>query len=62
MENLESEYKALLESGTLLEIFPDFKGVWELDKNKFISQHNKNQEILDDIDIDDDDYYDEYNF
>lgn len=62
MENLESEYKALLESGTLLEIFPDFKGVWELDKNKFISQHNKNQEILDDIDIDNDDYYDEYNF
>lgn len=60
IENLKAEYHALLESGTLLEVFPNFKGVWEQDKDKFLAQHRNNEDFLNDIEIDDDDEDIEY--
>ena len=63
--DLEKEYNALLESGALLEMFPDLKGNWKDDKKVFTSQHNLNVDFINDVEIGDneEDYYeDEYNY
>jgi hypothetical protein len=47
--DLEKEYNALLESGALLEMFPDLKGNWKDDKKVFTSQHNLNVDFINDV-------------
>ncbi len=46
MKEVKKEYDAMLNSGDLEILFPDMTGNWEKDKNRFIRNYNKNQEIL----------------
>lgn len=50
------EYNLLLESGELLELYPELSGVWEKDKKRFIYMWEQNQELFMDLDIDYDDF------
>ena len=57
MSEVESQYYSFLESGDLLEVFPEAKGVWEKDKKFFTRYYEDNQKLLTDnyLDLDDQD-------
>lgn len=56
MSPIESQYYSLLNSGDLLEMFPESKGNWESDKKFFTKYYEDNQKLLTDnyLDLDDD--------
>lgn len=61
MSEAEKEYKSLLESGELKDMFPTFKGEWEKDKKAFTRYYEDNQKILNMTNIDlDDEEFDDY--
>ena len=45
------EYKALLDSGDLLSIFPQLSGKWAKDKEAFTESWAKNKEAINEIDV-----------
>lgn len=51
-EVAKREYRALLDSGELLDIFPDFTGVWSKDKKEFIRYQEMNEQVLSNLDVD----------
>lgn len=46
----KKEYDYLLESGTLLELFPGLKGNWEKDKKFFVPNWERNVKAIKEID------------
>lgn len=48
---IKAIYLALKESGDLLKLFPDMTGKWERDGARFTKEYNKNEIMLDDIEI-----------
>ncbi len=53
---VKTEYQVLLESGELLEMYPELSGSWEEDKTKFTTLWEQNSEAIRDIDVDFDEY------
>lgn len=51
------EYNILLESGELLELYPELSGIWSKDNKKFTHMWEQNQDILMDLEIDFDNEY-----
>ena len=47
----KNEYNVLLESGELLEMYPELSGSWSKDKNKFTLIWEQNIEAIKDIDV-----------
>ena len=63
MEEALKQYNSLLDSGELLEFFPDLKGNWEQDKKIFTAQYKETQDLLnEDLTIDEDDEDNQYGF
>jgi hypothetical protein len=53
-------YNTLLESGELYDMFPDMRGEWFLDKEKFIKAQERLEEELLDYDVEEDyEFYEE---
>jgi hypothetical protein len=42
----KAEYELLFETGELLDIFPNYTGVWKKDKKDFITYFELNEAIL----------------
>jgi hypothetical protein len=61
-KDAEALYNSFLESGDLLEMFPNMKGEWSKDKSSFLSLYQFNEDTLGDSHIKslDDVYDDEY--
>lgn len=64
LADAKKQYNSLLKSGELKEILPGTKGKWEEDQGLFLKYYEENDKILNDdymdIDIDDEDIFDEY--
>lgn len=48
----KKEYHVLLESGELLEMYPELSGSWSKDKTKFTILWEQNTEAIKNIDVD----------
>lgn len=53
---VKNEYNVLLQSGDLLELYPELSGSWPKDKKKFTLIWEQNVEAIKDIDVDFDEY------
>lgn len=48
---VKKEYQVLLDSGELLEMYPELSGSWEKDKKKFTLIWEQNVEAIKNIDV-----------
>ena len=48
---VKREYKALLDNGELLIMFPELSGKWIKDKKAFTESWTKNREAINEIDV-----------
>lgn len=53
---IKDEYTSLLETGELLEIFPELSGSWAKDRSKFTVLWEKNIAAIKNIDVNFDEY------
>lgn len=53
---VKKEYDVLLDSGELLEMYPELSGSWKKDKNKFTKIWEQNIKAIKDIDVDFDEF------
>jgi Leucine-rich repeat (LRR) protein len=51
MTNYKKLYDSLIQSEELLEIFPQLKGNWEKDKEKFIKIQNQMENLTMDFEV-----------
>lgn len=56
----KSIYESLLESGDLLDFYPNLTGDWSTDQKVFISQYSSTQRLLEDLDEDSDEYFESW--
>lgn len=56
MQLAKKEYNILLESGDLLDIFPELSGEWNSDKVIFEKVYSDYIKILNDMDVEFEDY------
>ena len=52
----KSLYESMLETGEIELMLPSHTGVWANDKHEFLKIYNLNQDILNDFDLDLDNY------
>lgn len=53
---VKDEYEVLLDSGELLELYPELSGSWAKDKKKFTKIWEQNIEAIKNIDVDFDEF------
>lgn len=58
--NAKKQYNLLLKQGSLLDLYEHLAGVWEEDKDKFQELWEMEQSYINNTEVIDEEYYDEY--
>lgn len=56
MKKAKVQYDYLIESGDLLEMFPDYTGNWNKDKKDFLKHYESNMKDLNMMDVEFDEF------
>lgn len=59
MSKWKSLYDSMLSSGDLLELFPNFSGIWEKDMAEFVEEYDENNLLIETLETEEQEEYEE---